>query len=225
MKVVSFDLKHLAKRSWTSLISGKIMVGDTAISKKELVDLLSLAPTVVHSAEALVYPKDKQNVPSAVDCLLSFSSVVKSDLVCKIPFRLTSVAKQLGLLADVFVGILAFFVNTDTTIKKQINVFSESACFILFVQKIWNKLILAQLYHDIQATFIDAIFCCIKMQFYYPSKSLFWVRNGTDILERFFGNVSLHMKTGLDALEMINCATAMAACDETMTNHPDWQTG
>ena len=94
-------------------------------------DLLSLSPTIVHSAEALVYPKDKQNMPSVVDCLLSFSSVVKSDLVCKISFRLTSVAKQLGLLADVFVGILAFFVNTDTTIKKQINAFSVSA-YVLF---------------------------------------------------------------------------------------------
>ena len=44
-------------------------------------------------------------------------------------------------------------------------------------------------------------------------------------MERFFGNVRLHMKTGLDAPKMINCAIAMAACNEIMTNHPDWQEG
>ena len=189
------------------------MVGDTVISKKELVDLLSLSSTIVHSAEALVYPKDKQNAPSAVDCLL----------YAKFLFRLTSVAKQLGLLADVFVSILAFFVNTDTMIKKQINTFSESAYVLFYLyRKSGTKLIPAQLYHDIQVTFIDAIFCCTKMQIYCPSKPLFLVQNGTDILEQFFVNVILHMKTELDALE---CATAMAACDEIMANHADWQKG
>ena len=63
------------------------------------------------------------------------------------------------------------------------------------------------------------------MPYFVASKPLFLVQNGTDILERFFGNVRLHMKTGLDALKMINCATAMTTCDEIMMNHPDWQKG
>ena len=88
-----------------SLISGKMKIIDTNICKKDLVEMLALSPTIVLYPDALVYPKDKQNVPAAVDCLLSFISVVKSDLIHKIPFRLISIAKELNLLADVYCGI------------------------------------------------------------------------------------------------------------------------
>ena len=82
-----------------------------------------------------------------------------------------------------------------------------------------------QLYHDVQSTFMDAIYCCAKMKIYAPSKSLFLVLNGTDVLERLFGNVRLHVKTGLDALEFINCVTAMIECGNIITQHPEWEKG
>ena len=75
-----FDPTHLTKQSWTCLTSGKIMLDNILMSKKDL------APTIVQSTEALTYHKDKQNVPSAVNCLLPSPPLVK----------------QLLLLADVY---------------------------------------------------------------------------------------------------------------------------
>ena len=62
IETVSYDPKHIAKRSWTSQISRKMEIKDTNISKKDLVEMLALSSTIVHSPDALVYPKDKQNV-------------------------------------------------------------------------------------------------------------------------------------------------------------------
>ena len=127
-------------------------------------DLLTLSPTRTHAADTLVYPKDKQNVSSAVDCLMSFSSVVKSDLIHGITFRLICISKELQILADVFSGIIEFFVHPDTTIKSQIRSFSKAAYLLFYLFRNGGMTILpTQLYHDIQATLIDAIYCCIKM--------------------------------------------------------------
>ena len=114
------------------------------------------------------------------------------------------------------------FLNPDTTIKKQIHAISNAGYILFHLFRIHGtNLIPSQTYHDLQSTFIDAIFCCAKMKIHAPSKALYLVLTGTDSLERFFGNVRLSCKTGLDALEFINCA--MAACGEILSNHSDWE--
>ena len=84
----------------------------------------------------------------------------------------------------------------------------------------------SQLYHDLQATFIDALFCCAKAKVFFPSKPLYLVLNGTDPLERFFGNARLSNRgNNTDALGLINIARSLSACDDLLINkHPEWST-
>lgn len=68
------------------------------------------------------------------------------------------------------------------------------------------KVIPNQLYHDQQASFIDALFCCGKAQIYFPGEPLFLFLNGTDPLERIFGILRLKVKNvSLDYLTLIYC--------------------
>ena len=75
-ETINFDAKHLAKRCWTSLISGKLEVNSVILTKKDVSGILALSEQKTHEVQSLVYPNDKQNVPSASDTLLSFIEVI-----------------------------------------------------------------------------------------------------------------------------------------------------
>ena len=81
------------------------------------------------------------------------------------------------------------------------------------------------MYHDLQSTFIDALFfCCGKAKIYFPDKPLFLVLNGTDPLERIFGVARMKNKNAsMDYLTLVQCFASMIKCDEIMTvKHPEW---
>ena len=57
--------------------------------------------------ESLLYAKDKQNVPTASDCLLSFIEVVTDSENAKhIPFKLTPILGYLKMIAAVYDALL-----------------------------------------------------------------------------------------------------------------------
>ena len=83
-----------------------------------------------------------------------------------------------------------------------------------------TNLMSAQLYHDLQTSFKDALFTCARAKVNCPDQPLYFVLDGTDPEERFFGNVRLKYNT----LEIVNAAWSMMICDEIMTvDHPEWE--
>ena len=60
LQTCSFDLKHLCKRAWHPFLKERVTIKGIPISKKNLFELLQC-----ENKEHLVYPKEKQNVPSA----------------------------------------------------------------------------------------------------------------------------------------------------------------
>ena len=82
----------------------------------------------------------------------------------------------------------------------------------------------AQLYHDLQATFLDALFCCAKSKQYCPSEPIYLVLSGTDPEERWFGNVRLTFRgSNCTALDMVN--TTRSTDNILSVDHPEWTTG
>ena len=83
-----------------------------------------------------------------------------------------------------------------------------------------------QLYHDIQCTFIDTIYCIAKLQGSSPESSFYTDINGTDPAQCFFGNcmgiaelhigikILIHWSTGLDLLLHV-----MEFCRSIQTEH------
>ena len=173
----------------------------------------------------LLYPNDKQNVPSATKFLLTFIDAVRNVPAKYFPYWLISIRKDLLVLADVFNGLLSLYVDSEIDIKEQILDFSVGAYSLFYLYFGHStKLIPNQLYHDLQSTFIDALFCCGKAKIYFPDKPLFLVLKGTDPLERIFGVARMKNKNAsMDYLTLVQCFASMIKCDEIMTvKHPEW---
>ena len=121
LETVNYDAKHLAKRCWTSLISGKLEVANIQVTKQDVADILKLADIRTHEVESLVYPRDKQNVPLATDCLLSFIEVTKDEAKRKqIPFKLTLVENVLVLVAAVYEAIVCLYSYAEHSLTDQV---------------------------------------------------------------------------------------------------------
>ena len=111
------------------------------------------------------------------------------------------------------------------SISEQIKSFSVASYTLLYLyQHNRTKLMPSQLYHDIQATFLDALFCCANGKVYFPTIPLYLVINGTDPLDRLFGNIRMANNcNNMDTMGLVNTAQAMAACDNLVVNkHPEW---
>ena len=133
------------------------------------------------------------------------------------PSRLVPVKNGLLILANVFEGLLIIFTDTGINIKSQIVSFSLASYSLFYLYSGHSvKIIPNQLYHDLQSTFIDALFCCAKAKIFFPNDPLYLVLNGTDPLERIFGILHIQMKNlGMDYLPI--------KCDKLLSyKHLDW---
>ena len=219
-ETVNFDPKHMCKRCWVMLLREKIVLKGITLIKALLKTLL--AGNSYDIGEESLFPKDKQNVKSATTFLLAF---IEATQKTEFPYHLVSIQLELKLLGEVFSGLLAFYVFTEYSITEQIKAFSTATYILYYLYKEYKTSIMpSQLYHDLQTSFIDALFCCGKSKEFCPNEPMYLVLDGTDLLERFFGNIRMRFKGGnYNTLEMINSARSMQACDKIlMVDHPEW---
>ena len=224
-ETVSYDPKHLVKRSWTSFIKESVCIDNITIKKSDLKDLFCLLPKSNDlEIDGLLNPTDKQNVPAATKFLLYFIEAVRDTPMKDFPYRLVSIREHIIFLSNVFEGLLCFYTDKTISIKKQITRFSEACYSLFYLRSKHTRVIPNQLYHDLQSTFIDALFCCAKAQVYFPNELLFLVLGGTDALERIFGVLRMkNSNASMDYLMLLHCINSMVKCDEILTmSHPEW---
>ncbi len=211
----NFDPKHLSKRAWCMMLKDKVEIDGVVITRNSLEKLFG------EEGRALLYPKDKQNVPSATNFILLFDKKVRDDL----PYSLLPIKTHLLMLSKVFMGIICLYAFVDQTLEDQLTQVSTAAYLLFFLyRKFQTKLMPSQLYHDLQNTFLDTLYCCIKGKIYFPEKPFYSVLNGTDMAERFFGNTRIQYRgNDMSYLDFTNAARSIAACDDILTNkHPEW---
>ena len=215
----NYDSKHIAKRCWRMVLSEKIVIDGVCILKNILKQLFD--GNEYGLKDESLYPKDKQNVQSATTFLLAFIDAVTQD---ELPYNITHIKRDLQLLGQVFIGLLSFYVYTEHSISEQLKSISTASYLLYYLyNEHKTKIIPTQLFHDLQATFQDALFCCAKAKEYCPTEPLFLVLDGTDPTERYFGNVRMRFKGGnYSTLEMINASRSMTECDRILMEHPDW---
>ena len=225
-ETVSYDPKHLVKRCWTAFINESVTVAGISVKKSDIKALFSSLPNANSlKIDGLIHPKDKQNVPSATEFLLLFIEVMTTIPQKDFPYRLIPVYNQLTMLANVFEGVLSFYVYLDKDISSQLVAFSLAAHSLFYLTRSnATKIIPNQLYHDLQSTFIDALFCCAKAKLFFPDKPLYLVKNGTDSLERVFCLLRMKVKNAsLDYLTLLHCIGSLLRCDHILNEkHPDW---
>ena len=223
-ETVNYDAKHLVKRCWTSLISGKMEVGGVVLTKKDVEVIIEGAERRTHKVQSLVYPNDKQHVPHATDCLLSFIEVVRDqEKRKKIPFKLTMVLNELNLVAAVYECLVCLYSYVTCSLTEQVELIAKGASSLLALFREASFKIPNQLYHDIQCTFNDTVYCISKLQINAPDSSFYTSLDGTDPEERFFGNARMAFgHKNLDAYELSNSASSIAMCDDILQKHPEW---
>ena len=223
-ETINFDVKHLAKRCWTSLISDKLQVNSVTLTKKDISAILKLSERRTHDINTLVYPNDKQNVPLASDTLLSFIQVVTdTEKQKRIPLKLIPVIPDLVMLASIYDAIMCLYSYVNFSLTDQITTIAKAAVTLLVLIRESRLEIPAQLYHDIQCSFIDTVFCVAKLQINSPGASFYTALNGTDPEERYFGNVRMAMgHKNMDAYELMNIASSISKCDDVFIRHPEW---
>ena len=77
-ETVSYDPKHLVKRSWTSFTKESVCISNVTIKKSDLKALFATLPDANDlEIDGLSHPKDKQNVPAATKFLRYFIQAVR----------------------------------------------------------------------------------------------------------------------------------------------------
>ena len=233
-ETTNFDAKHLAKRFRTFIVGGNFKVGNTIVSKTDVKKILETVPNDTNvSNDSLLNPRDKQNVPLAVQLLRHFSKAVEDvDKLKAINFKIEGIAEELHLMKYVIDGVLCTFVDTTITIKEQLTKISFAAHVLMILQRELHNIgtgtstgsfIPNQLYHDLQASFEDAFFCAAKWKIYHTSLPLFLMLCSNDVLERFFGILRLkYRQCMIDNLEIIFATRAIELCGDMMFKHPEW---
>ena len=180
----NFDPKHMAKRCWRMLLSEKMVIDDIVLTKHMLKQLLEGNDYGFN--EQSLYSKDKQNVKSATTFFLAFiDAVTKKD---ELPYNILPIKTELQPLAHVFTGLLSFYAFTDISITDRIKSFSTASYLYYLYTEHKTSLMPSQIYHNLQTSFQDALFCCAKSKEYCPTEPIFLLLDGTDLVERFFGN-------------------------------------
>ena len=225
-ETVSYDPKHLVKRCWTSFVNESVVISGVTVKKSDLKQLFYALPDAnTLKIDGLLHPKDKQNVPAATQFLLMFIEAMASIPQKDFPYRLIPAYNALTMLANVFEGVLSFYVYVDKDISSQLLAFSYAAHSLFYLTRSsTTKILPNQLYHDLQSTFIDALFCCAKAFLFFPDKPLYLVKNGTDVLERVFSLLRMKVKNAaLDYLTLLHCISSLLRCDHILNvKHPDW---
>ena len=224
-ETTNFDAKHLAKRLRTCIVGGNFKIGDVILSRSDMAKLLACVPNdSSHSTDRLLQPKDKQNVPLAIQLLLLYCKAVDDvEKLKTVSFKISSVAEELHLLKYVIEGVMCTYVDPKITIEEQLRKISLASHVLMILQRIIKIFIPNQLYHDLQASYEDAFFCATKWKIHHSDLPLFLMLCSNDVLERFFGNVRAKYRQCLiDNLEIIYATRAIQICTDMMFKHPEW---
>ena len=225
-ETTDFDAKHLVKRIKYHITGENFRIGDTSFSQADVRAILEAATIrpSQKSVDQIINHGDKQNVAVATELLLLFVNVCSNEqLITGLGVKFGFCITELQLLSLVFDGVLTQYCYVIDDIGEQIKKISSASHALFTLYKLTDKKILThQLYHDLQSSFQDKIFTAAKWKVYYPNYPCYFVLMGTDVLERFFGNLRARfMNSSMDALEFINALRSISIANDILTERPE----
>ncbi|EKM80850.1 hypothetical protein AGABI1DRAFT_126893 [Agaricus bisporus var. burnettii JB137-S8] len=182
------DPKHLFKRFATLLRSTGMIIKDRSIGpndiREQLIKYLNVAPNEVND---LLDAQDKQNVPKAVK-LLRYLNTLPS---------VTPPADEFGrvrynyvcFIAKLFSFFLEPFIDIRMNLDEQLESLSTFSHLAVALQLEHGATCLpGPLYADTQATIKNIYFVVARLQLISPDLTFYLLHEGTDRLERLFGD-------------------------------------
>ncbi|TEB22324.1 hypothetical protein FA13DRAFT_1695305 [Coprinellus micaceus] len=185
------DFKHIMKRfsTWIRSSTG-IQLGDTVIQSRHVFEaLLTLDKRSPADVEALLNPKDKQNVPAAVKLIEALLEIDP-----KIPntsASLQAVTKRLPEIAFI-AQLLGYFLRPFTDVKMSLSdqirsLSTYSHLLTALYRRHGSAFMNGALYADSQAIVKNIIFTAARLKILDKDMEYFIILDGTDRLEGVFG--------------------------------------
>ncbi|KAF6750165.1 hypothetical protein DFP72DRAFT_818060, partial [Ephemerocybe angulata] len=203
------DWKHDMKRICKLLCTREgILVNNVTINKtvlamwlERLTDVDWSEDSIFHlvnpmfsssqQVEALLSPKDAQDVPRAIKLLSLVGDLPKLDRTGMNPSELET-HNALSLLGEMLEALVEPFINPDFTISEQITSLSKFAFLLcaLFLQH-GTSFMPSHLYSDLQCMIRTAIFRVAHTKIMDPERRVLLCELGDDCLEILFGCVRM----------------------------------
>jgi hypothetical protein len=199
-----------------------ILIDDTNIQVADiLLNLMQLPGMSSATANELLNPADKQNVPKAVNLVRSLVRLKK------LPDPLNPAESHrrhtLIFLAKVLDFFVLPFINIEMTLSQQIRSLSAYA-HLAAAMYLGHGLafLTGALYADSQAIVKNIVFCVARLQIISGDLEFFIIHEGTDRLETIFSDVRTQdQNRNFDILQLSQKLSVGAAISATFERHPD----
>ncbi|THH30616.1 hypothetical protein EUX98_g3584 [Antrodiella citrinella] len=225
--VSTCDPKHIIKRFATlSRNPNGIMLHDVNISCLHIFRHLQDIPELnAETARQLLDPADKQNVPKAVRLFQELKGLEKSPL----PFHPTESLqrKRIAFFATVVYCFVQPFIDVSMSLTDQvISLATYAFLAAVMYDKHGTSFMTGALYADSQAIVKSIILNILRFQLLHPDLPFYCILEGTDLLERLFGDVrtQTHSRNG-DVLQIAEKLSIAAGIQAIYERNPDLDRG
>ncbi|XP_006455832.1 hypothetical protein AGABI2DRAFT_121753 [Agaricus bisporus var. bisporus H97] len=220
------DPKHIFKRFATLLRSTGTTIKDCLISssdiREQLIKTLEILPTEVND---LLNTQDKQNVPKAVKLLryLNILSTVPppSDNFRRVRFD------YISFIGKVFSFFVEPFVDVRMNLNQQLESLSTFSHLAVALQLEHGTAFLpGPLFADSQAVIKNIFFIVARLQLISPELTFYIIHEGTDRLERLFGDCrTLGHGSNFDILQLSEKMAIACLINSTFERNSDLDRG
>ncbi|KAG1863503.1 hypothetical protein C8R48DRAFT_560697, partial [Suillus tomentosus] len=236
---LDFDYKHILKLDIgiCTLIrapSGIVLNNGRVINSMMLARYLVWLPAYDEAAVTkLLHPDDPQDVPRAVELILTVIELAKSqyDIVndsFSVDIDTRVDLKSITLLSALIESFLTPFINTSLSLSEQIQYLSHYAHLAFaFFHAHRRSFMSYQLYYDTQTAVKNAMFCCAKQQILDPNTPFYLGDVGDDPLEILFGRTRMigGHNSACSYAQAIDRLGAAKDIDGVFKRHPDLDPG
>lgn len=189
-ETADFEYKHLLKHLHNTLLQMKCTTLDGVVLTTQLLKshLLELGTKDVDGINALLSPKDKQDVKLMYDLLSSITTLPHASSSSTLAVQKTRDVLQ--LLGQLYTHLLEAYTNINLSLAEQLKHLSAAAHLVIaFYKKERGSVMPSQLHFDLIFMVKNAYCCVAKAQRDNPNGKFFIILLGTNPLEILFGKV------------------------------------
>jgi hypothetical protein len=180
---------------------------------------------MIQHINALLSPKDMQDVPRAIKLLSLTADICNLDTTSFDPSE-SNTHRALSLLGEMLDALLEPFVNPDLTVSEQITnlvKFAHIACALFMKHE--TDFMPPHLYSDLQCMVWTAIYRVAHTKILDPERKVLLCLLGDDVLEILFGRTRMigGHSPNVDVDELRRRFGSAIRLDTIFESYPEWE--
>jgi hypothetical protein len=198
---------------------------DVDWSENSIYSLLNPSSSISDAIQAILSPKDPQDVPRAIKLLKLIAKLRNLDTSKLNPSECTT-HRALSLLGELVDALIQPFIEPSFSISQQITSlakFAHIACALFLKHE--SAFLPQHLYSDLQCMVRTAIFRVAHTKCLNPEYKVLLCLLGDDVLEVLFGRVRMigGHSPNVSAEEMRNRVGSAIRLDSIFQKYPEWE--